>query len=148
MSIIESIYNYLLTYPNLRKNVEYDDVDMYIDYSKNDEVTTYSISEVPCNPVTKTYVSGNTVNQFLFNIVSVENYGSDKDNNISNIAFFEDFSKWIKENNKYGIFPAMDEDKKTNKIECLTGGYMLDNSTDGRYARYVIQMKLTYDQKN
>jgi hypothetical protein len=148
MSIVESIYNYLLTYPNLKKNSSYDCIDMYVDFSKNDEVTTYSINETPCNPVIKTYVTGDTVNQFLFTISSVENYGSDSELNTSNIAFYEDFSKWIKENNKYGILPIMNEDKNPSKIECLTGGYMIDNSTNGAFARYVIQMKLTYDQFN
>ncbi|OOM17220.1 hypothetical protein CLSAB_19400 [Clostridium saccharobutylicum] len=147
MSIISSIYDYLKTCQFLKT---LDDVAtiVYVDYSKNDETTTYTINVTPCNPVMKTYVTGDTVNQFLFTISSVEAYGDNVDLNTANIKFYEDFSKWIRENNKNGILPIMDDDKTPNKIKCLTDGYMLDNAADGTTARYVIQMQLIYDQEN
>lgn len=145
MSIILSLYEYFKTCPFLRT---YGDnyTKVYIDFSNDEEITTYSINETPCNPVLKTDVVGNTENQFLFTISSVESYGSDSDNNASNVTFYEEFSKWIKENNKLGILPVLESDKNATKIKCLTGGYMLQNSADVMSARYVIQMQLIYDQ--
>lgn len=145
MSIISSLYDYLLTCPFLKQVDGY--TMLYVDYSKDDETVTYSLNETPCNPVIKTYVSGNTVNQFLFTISSIENYGSDSELNTSNLKFYEDFSEWIRTNNKNTLLPSMEADKNPTKIECLTGGYMLNNASNGQSARYVIQMKLTYDQK-
>lgn len=145
MSIISSIYDYVKTCPFLRTYLA-DETKIYIDFANDEEVTTYSINEVPCNPVIKTYVTGDTENQFLFMISSMESYGSDKDNNASNLAFYEDFSKWIKENDKLGILPILDSDKNATKIKCLTGGYMFENAVDANSARYVIQMQLIYDQ--
>ncbi|WP_236897005.1 chloramphenicol resistance protein [Clostridium beijerinckii] len=145
MSIMSSLYDYLITCPFLKQVDGY--AMLYVDYSKNDETVTYSLNEVPCNPVIKTYITGDTLNQFLFTVTSVENYGSDSDLNTSNLKFYEDFSKWIRTNDKNGILPEMEEDKNATKIECLTGGYMIDNSSNAATARYIIQMKLTYDQE-
>jgi hypothetical protein len=144
-SIMQSLYDYLLTCPFLKQING--DVMLYVDYSKNDETVSYSLIETPCNPVLKTYITGDTLNQFLFTITSVENYGSDSTLNTANLKFYEDFSKWIRTNDKNGILPEMEEDKNPTKIECLTGGYMIDNSGNGTTARYIIQMKLTYDQE-
>ena len=144
MSIISSIYEYVKTCPFLRA---YGDLTkVYVDFSNDGETTTYSVNEVPCDPVIKTYTTGDTENQFLFYISSVESYGTSEENNISNIAFYEDFSKWIKENNKLGILPVLESDKNATKIKCLTGGYMFQNAADSMSARYVIQMQLIYDQ--
>lgn len=147
MSIIESIYDYLKTCPFLKT---YEDVAtiIYVDYSKNDETTTYTINVTPCNPIIKSYVNGDTVNQFLFTISSVENYGDDVNLNTANIKFYEDFSKWIRENNKNEILPIMEEDKNPTKIKCLTDGYMMNTDSSGTFARYVMQMQLVYDQEN
>lgn len=146
MSIMSSLYDYFMNCPFLKEVDGYKMI--YVDYSKNDEVSTYSLTEIPCNPVLKTYISGNTENQFLFTIMSIENYGSDSDLNTANLKFYEDLSKWIKENDKNRIFPSMEEDKKPNKLICKTVPYMIDNSADARYARYIMQCQLIYDQKN
>ena len=123
-----------------------DETRVYIDFANDEEITTYSINEVPCNPVIKTYVTGDTENQFLFMISSIEAYGSERDNNASNLAFYEEFSKWIKENNKNGILPLLESDKNATKIKCLTGGYMFENAADATSARYIMQCQLIYDQ--
>jgi hypothetical protein len=146
MSIINAIYDYISTCPLLKPYGDYTTV--YVDYSKDDEATTYSVNAVPCNPVIKTYITGDTVNQFLFTLSSVENYSADMNVNTANISFYEQFNKWIRENNKNGIFPTLGEDQEATKIECLTGGYMFANSASGATSRYVIQCKLTYDQSN
>lgn len=145
-SIMQSLYDYFTTCDFLKEVDGYKMI--YVDYSKNDEVSTYSLNEVPCNPVIKTYVSGNTVNQFLFTIVGIENYGSDSNLNTANLKFYEDLSQWIKENNKNKVFPSMGANKRPNELICKTVPYMFDNSADARYARYMMQCQLIYDQKN
>ena len=145
MSIISSLYGYVKTCPFLKAYMA-DETRVYIDFANDEEITTYSINEVPCNPVLKTYVTGDTENQFLFMISSIESYGSDKDNNASNLAFYEDFYKWVKENNKLGILPLLESDKNATKIKCLTGGYMFENAADATSARYIMQCQLVYDQ--
>ena len=145
MSVILSIYEYVKTCPFLKTYLA-NETAVYIDFASDEQITTYTISEVPCNPVIKTYTNGDTENQFLFMISSIESYGSDKDNNASNLAFYEDFAKWIKENNKLGILPLLESDKNATKIKCLTGGYMFQNAADATSARYVIQCQLVYDQ--
>jgi hypothetical protein len=146
MSLINSIYDYILTCPILKEYNGY--VILNVDYSNGEEVTTYSINETVCNPIVKEYVNGNSENQFLFTISSVEPFGGDADVNADNITFYEKLSKWLKDNNKQKIFPTMEEGQTPTSIKALTGGYLFDNQQDMTKARYCIQCKLIYDQKN
>ena len=47
-----------------------------IDYLDNDS-TTYSIEEVPCEPIIKQYINGDTKRQYDFIFASRESYGAD-----------------------------------------------------------------------
>lgn len=146
MTIIESIRNYIMQYPNLK---EFDNIlDIYVDYSKDSEATTYTIEEgVTDNPIKKRYTDGSTIREFLFVFLSVEFYGSEAQQNIDNLGFFEEFSQWLEYNTDNGILPIMAEGKEARSIEALTNGYLFNNATNGETARYQIQCKLKYLQK-
>jgi hypothetical protein len=121
-----------------------------VDMSNMENATTYSINEVICNPVIKEYINGNELRQFLFTFSSIENYGSDgslENPNISNLNFYENFLKWIKDNSKNKILPALESGQTAEKIEVLTGGYLFNNSADGGTALYQAQLKLIYEQR-
>ena len=72
-----------------------------IDYLDNDS-TTYSIEEVPCEPIIKRYINGDTKRQYDFIFASRESYGADVFQNIENSGFYEDFSSWIEEESSKG----------------------------------------------
>ena len=146
MSVINSVREYIKTCPLLK--TFNDLVMLYVDFSNNENSTTYSIDEGVTQPVLKTYIGGDTVEQFLFTFSSVEPYGSDFDVNMENIGFYEQFATWLKTNTRQGILPIMDEGKQATKIEALSSGYLFSNAEDATTARYVIQCKLTYEQKN
>lgn len=145
MSVIQSIYNYILTCPLLK---EYSPgiVKLNVDYSNGQQVTTYSITEIPCNPTLNTYVNGIEEKQYQFALFNVESFGEDAEQNMINLAFCEQFSKWIYQNNKNGIFPIMDEGQEPTEIKTLTVGSMLDNQADMSAARYVVQCRLKYEE--
>jgi hypothetical protein len=145
MSIIESIYNFILTCPLLKEKDGY--VVLNVDYSNGQDATTYSISPVPCNPVLKEYLGG-TDNQFLFTLSSVEYFGVDPDVNKANIAFYEGFKDWLKLNNDTGVLPNMEDTQNPYEIKALTGAYLQDNQADMSKARYVITCQLKYDEIN
>lgn len=142
MSIIESVRNFIKKCPHL---VEYSGaVRVNVDYLSNNP-TTYSIEEVPVNPIVKKYVNGDTIRQFVFVFCSRESYGEDIRNNIENCGFYEDLSDWLEEcTYKYNL-PILDEGMESRKIETLTSGYVYDTDVDN--ARYQIQLKLEYYKK-
>lgn len=144
MTLIDSVRDYIIQCPHL-KTFE-DIMKVYVDYTKSDEATTYSINEGIGEPILKKYIDGSTERQFLFSLTSVEFYGSDVSQNISNVAFYENFSKWLEEQSKLKNFPVLDSDKKALKIEALSNGYLFGNAENGETAIYRIQMKLTYFQ--
>lgn len=145
MTLAESLYDYVKTCPHL---ITFNDiVKMSVDFSNEDEATTYSIDLGVTQPVLKRYVDGTTKEQLLFNFTSVEGYGSDFERNINNSGFFESFRKWLKTNSDNKIFPILEEDKECLSIETLTNGYLIGSSADITKAMYTIQCRLTYLQK-
>lgn len=139
--IIDGIRNYIRNCPYLQEF--FNAVKVNVDYLA-EEPTSYSIEEVPCNPIIKKYVNGDSIRQYEFIFCSRESYGSDVLQNINNCGFYEDFSNWIEEQNLIGNLPILD-DKECRSIECLTTGYAFQTDVDK--ARYQIQMKITYFQK-
>lgn len=115
-----------------------------IDYLDNDS-TTYSIEEVPCEPIIKQYINGDTKRQYDFIFASRESYGADVFQNIENSGFYEDFSSWIEEESSKGNLPSLEGNRESLEIKVSTTGYAFQ--TDDNSARYQIQLKLIYFQK-
>lgn len=115
-----------------------------VDYLDNDS-TTYSIEEVPCEPIIKRYINGDTKRQYDFIFASRESYGADVFQNIENSGFYEDFSSWIEEESSKGNLPSLEGNRESLEIRVSTTGYAFQ--TDDNSARYQIQLKLIYFQK-
>ena len=115
-----------------------------IDYLDNNS-TMYSIEEVPCEPIIKRYINGDTKRQYDFIFASRESYGADVFQNIENSGFYEDFSSWIEEESSKGNLPSLEGDRESLEIRVSTTGYAFQ--TDDNSARYQIQLKLIYFQK-
>lgn len=115
-----------------------------IDYLDNNS-TTYSIEEVPCEPIIKRYINGDTKRQYDFIFASRESYGADVFQNIENSGFYEDFSNWIEEQSVKGNLPSLEGNRESLEIKVSTTGYAFQ--TDDNSARYQIQLKLIYFQK-
>lgn len=111
----------------------------------DDEISSYSIETIPVNPIIKRYVDGSSIRQYLFLFCSKESYGQEVLQNIQNSGFFEKLTLWIEENNKQGILPNLNDGQEAIKIEVLTTGYPFQTDVDR--ARYQIQLKLEYFQK-
>lgn len=146
MSIIESLRNYISTYPNLKT---FDDIlRVFVDYSNNENATTYSIEEgITSNSIIKRYTNGSTLRQYLFTFSSIEFYGSDIQQNIDNCGFYEDFADWLEDNTNNKILPILTGDKEVKSIEALTNGYFFGSNEGMTTARYQIQLRLTYFKK-
>ena len=138
--IIESLKDYISTCPYLYEFNKEINVD-YLD----DDSTTYSIEEVPCEPIIKKYLNGDTKRQYDFIFASRESYGPDVFQNIENSGFYEDFASWIEEESFNNNLPDLGESRESIKIEVSTTGYAFQ--TDINQARYQIQLKLIYFQR-
>lgn len=136
--IIECIRNYVLDFPELDE-----DGCLYVDYL-GDQAIEYSVEAVPCEPVFRQYTDGGCMKQFLFLFASREFYNADVNQCIENLAFYEDFERWITENNRAGELPDLDG-RTPVSIEVLTGGYAFD--ADENTARYQIQLRLIYEEE-
>lgn len=140
MTIIESVREFISTCPHLNEFAEGIGVDFL-----GAEATSYSIEEVPSNPIVKKYIYGSSVRQFLFIFSSREAYSEDAFINLNNIGFYEKFYNWIEEQSLNKNLPEISCGESL-KIEALTNGYAFDTDIDK--ARYQIQCKLTYFKEN
>ncbi|MGJ0843307.1 chloramphenicol resistance protein [Clostridium tertium] len=137
--IIDSIRNYMRnlkcldTFNNaIRVNVNY----------LEPNTDTYSVEEVPVEPIIKQYVNGDSVRQYAFIFTSREPYGVDVLTNIDNSGFYEKLADEIEDNNDKGIFPLLDNGLEPLAIEVTSTGYAFAVTEDT--AQFQIQLRLKY----
>ena len=140
--IIESIRNYMRnlecldTFNNaIRVNINY----------LEENPDTYSIEEVPVEPVVKKYINGDSIRQYAFIFTSREPYGADVLTNIDNSGFYEKLADEIERNNENEIFPLLDDGLEPLKIEVTSTGYAFAVTEDT--AQYQINLRLKYFKK-
>lgn len=140
--IIDSIRNYMKnlkcldTFNNaIRVNVNY----------LEPNTDTYSVEEVPVEPIIKQYVNGDSVRQYAFIFTSREPYGVDVLTNIDNSGFYEKLADEIEDNNNNEIFPLLDNGLEPLSIEVTTTGYAFEVTNDT--AQFQIQLRLKYFKK-
>lgn len=137
--IINSIRDFIKTCPYLSDFSKLINVD-YL----GEDTTSYSIEEIPVEPIMKRYINNDTVRQYDFIFASREDYGSDVLQNIENSGFYEKFAYWLELENNKGNLPQLSEGKTATKIITTSNGYAFQ--TDVNKARYQIQCKLIYFQ--
>ncbi|MBU3112002.1 chloramphenicol resistance protein [Clostridium lacusfryxellense] len=105
-------------------------------------VDTYSIEEMPIEPILKKYVNGDSIRQYAFIFTSRNPYGSDVLQNIDNSGFYEKFADEIESKNDNEIFPVLDNNSEVREIKVTSTGYAFAVSEDT--AQYQIQLRLKY----
>lgn len=137
--IINALRNYIRTCPHL--DTFNNAIKVNVNYLEP-EADTYSIEEVPIEPILKKYVNGDSVRQYAFIFTSREPYGVDVLQNIDNSGFYEKFADWIEENNNNEIFPLLDNGLEPLEIKVISTGYAFAVTEDT--AQFQIQLRLKY----
>lgn len=135
-SIIEGIREYIgslacMSTFNTAINVNYLDSN----------VNSFSIEEVPSEPIIKKYVGGRAKRQFQFVFCSREPYSNEILQNIENSTFYEDFAKEIEEKNNTDILPLVDG-IESSSIEVTSSAYTV--STEHNTSMYQINLNFKY----
>ncbi|MDC4242509.1 chloramphenicol resistance protein [Clostridium tertium] len=137
--IIDSIRNYMRnlkcldTFNNaIRVNVNY----------LEPEADTYSIEEVPIEPILKKYVNGDSIRQYAFIFTSREPYGVDVLTNIDNSGFYEKLADEIEVQNDNNILPKLEGNLESLEIKVTSTGYAFAVTEDT--AQYQINLRLKY----
>ena len=107
-----------------------------------EDATSYSIEPIPVEPVLRPYRDGGSLNQYVFQFGSREFYDNSVAQNINNLGFYEKFQEEIETNNKNGVLPDI---TGIQSIECLNNGAIQD--VQEGTAKYVIQMRITYEKE-
>ena len=131
-SIIEGLEKYFLQCDMLK------DGCLRVDFM-GEKPIEYTIEVLPCDPVIKRYINGDTVRQYLFAFGSREHYSQERLQNIQNSAFYERFSDWVENQNKSGNLPELLDGMEAQGIYVVSSGYLFGESK--RSARYQIQLR-------
>ena len=137
-AIVESLSEYFLDCPLLK------DGYFHVDFLGPDPVE-YTLEILTCDPIVKRYVNGDTLRRYLFAFGSREYYSADRVQNIKNIAFYEELSDWVEQQDRLGHFPLLSDGDSPQKLSALSCGYLFDESM--KSARYQIQLELLYRRK-
>lgn len=137
MKIIESIRNYIGNL-DCMKTFENAINTNFLD----GEVNSFSIEEIPSNPIVKKYTDGSTLRQFQFAFCSREPYGSEILQNIDNSSFYEDFSNEIEEKNNRNILPIGDSNIEPIELKVTSSAYVV--ATEEDTAMYQINLNFKY----
>lgn len=106
---------------------------------------TYSVEEIPIEPILKRYVNGDSIRQYAFIFTSREPYGVDVLQNIDNSGFYEKLADEIESNNDSGIFPILENGLEPQEIKVTSTGYAFGVTEST--AEYQIQLRLKYLKK-
>lgn len=137
MNIIEAIREYI---SNLDCMATFEINVNYLD-GEND---SFSIEEVPCNPIIKKYLDGSTLRQYQFVFCGREPYGAEILQNIENSTFYEDFANEIEEKNNNDVLPTL-EGMEATSLEITSNAYTVSVTEDT--AMYQINLNLKYYKK-
>lgn len=105
------------------------------------DIDSFSIEEIPVNPIVKKYLDGTAIRQFQFVFCSREPYGSEILQNIENSTFYEDFADEIESKNNDGILPLL-ENGESLKIEVISSAYTVSVTEDT--SMYQINLNFKY----
>lgn len=131
-SKIELIRDFIQTCPYLKNG------KVNVDYIK-DKAQSYSIDETASTTILAQFADGGTRNQILFDFSIQANFSVLE--NIKNSKFCDDFTNWIKEQDKIRNLPKIDG---ICWIRCIGRGTILQ--TTETTAIYVIPMQVVYDE--
>lgn len=134
MKIIESIRNYI---------TQLDCMDTFIinvNYL-GAEADSFSLEEVPTNPILKRYLDGSAIRQYQFIFCSREPYSAEIVQNIENSTFYEDFADEIETKNNNDILPTLDNGEPI-AIEVISTGYTVSVTADT--SMYQINLRFKY----
>jgi hypothetical protein len=106
---------------------------------------TYSIEEVPIEPILKKYVNGDSIRQYAFIFTSREPYGADVLQNIDNSGFYERLAAEIEQNNNNNILPVLENNLESSELKVTSTGYAFAVTEDT--AQFQIQLKFKYFKK-
>jgi hypothetical protein len=137
MKIIESIRNYI---GNLNCMTAFENA---INANFLDgEIDSFSIEEIPSNPIVKKYTDGSTLRQFQFAFCSREPYGQEIIQQIENSSFYEDFSNEIESKNNQGILPIGVNSIEPIELKIASSAYVV--ATEEDTAMYQINLNFKY----
>jgi peptidoglycan hydrolase-like protein with peptidoglycan-binding domain len=115
-----------------------------VDYM-GEKNTGYAIFMLPTEISISTDILGETYideRQHLdFALVSSDTYGQEVLQNLQNLGFFDDVTKWIYEQNRVRNLPVITEGTVQMILPVSTGALVEANANVGRYQ---IQCRLTY----
>lgn len=111
----------------------------------DDKLHSCTIEPVPTNKLIQRYCDGSSLNQYLFVFATREFFDNDALENMKIAEFYEDFERWIEEQNELNNLPILDKGYESIKFEVLSSGYLYD--VDETRARYQIQLRLIYEKQ-
>ncbi len=136
-AMTESVRNYLAKCPALCDRAKVWSINFL-----GSSALSYTVEDVPGEPIRKRYIDGSAVRERSFVLASREVYTKDAVTQARNIKIYDMVCAWIEEQNRAGVFPEI-PNGIPEAVEVSSSGYVMQQ--DGNTARYQIQIKIIYN---
>lgn len=138
-TIIQALQTYIATCP-LLSEMGLAPLVNWVDPTPN----SYGIFPIPGDKQIYSYPAKGGMYEFPF-ALQVNASNADDLARLQTQGFFEQFGKWLDEQNKTDNYPALSSGETAFEIEALGQGYLLDQG-DSDVSTYEVPCKLTYER--
>ena len=141
MDLLEAIKEYFYGYENI------DEEGLIYINNTPVENTNYAIIQAPMpnGGIVKSFIGGDVIMQYLFEFDTINQHSNGVDDiNKINSLFYVKLEKWIRDNNRNGILPNVEN---CQSIEVVRSAYVKHISEDGQQAVHSMSARITYYEK-
>lgn len=97
--------------------------------------------------VVKRFINGDCLKEYPFSIVITRDYSTGQDEvNLEAMNMCQSIMQWIDKQNEQKNFPVFPDNCIVESIENMQNLPNISNVSEGKSARYVIQIKITYKE--
>lgn len=108
-------------------------------------IDSFSIEEIPCEPLIKRYVDGSSIRQLQFALISRFDYTEEIAQQLKNSNFYEELIDEIEDKNINGDLPLFEGNIEAQNIEVYSTPYLV-YAEEGS-ATYQVNLRLKYLKK-
>jgi hypothetical protein len=141
MTIVEGLHAFFQGCPLMTEN------RIHVDYLPTDAKggVEFSIDATPGTDTVAPYLDGGGMCQYQFVLRSVNDYGPDTLQNITNNGFYDGLMAWLRTQSRKRRLPAMPEGMQAIRIRALSTAYLFEMGAS--VGKYQIQCQLDYYRK-
>lgn len=145
MTIQESLLDYFDEFPRIKRHNKTNYVSL--EWIDKDIIFGITTNTDPMGGVLRRDVVGNTIRGHSFMFSAFFPFSPDVLSMLENSEFFEELMYWVARNNREGVLPKFNDERRSLKVELLQTPYLFMVDPNSQLAQYSVTYRLIYKDK-